>query len=59
VPDDSICWVPSEDLSASWILFSEVVFNLLTAGYPGCIGCAGPAAEGPWREAEQRALFGS
>jgi len=58
-PDDSVCWVPSEDLFDSWIQFSQVVIDLLIAGYPGCVGCAGPAAEAPWLEAVQRELFES
>jgi len=58
-PEDSICWVPSDDLVDSWIQFSQVVIDLLIAGYPGCVGCAGPAAEAPWLEVVQRELFES
>ncbi len=58
-PDVSICWVPSKDLADSWVSFSKIVIDLLIAGYPGCVGCAGPAAERPWKEDEQRLLFDS
>jgi hypothetical protein len=39
------------------VVFVEHVEDLLDAGYPGCIGCAGPGAEGEWDEISQRAKF--
>ena len=52
-PATNICWVPH----CNWIDFFEQVTDLLEAGYPGCIGCAGPGAEGDWNEASRRSQF--
>ncbi len=52
-PELSICWVPN----ANWEDFHEQVMELLEAGYPGCVGCAGPGAEGAWDEASRRREF--
>ena len=37
--------------------FSKQVVDLLEAGYPGCVGCGGPGAEGDWNEEVRRASF--
>ena len=50
-PDMDICWVPNSNFSD----FEEQVLDLLDAGYPGCIGCGGPGAEGEWNESLRRA----
>lgn len=52
-PDGDVCWVPL----CNWQDFFEQVTDLLEAGYPGCIGCAGPGAEGEWNEAFRRSQF--
>ena len=52
-PSLEICWIPD----CSWHDFSEQVLELLEAGYPGCVGCAGPGAEGEWNEAVRRRQF--
>ena len=52
-PSLEICWIPN----CSWDDFSEQVLELLEAGYPGCVGCAGPGAEGEWNEAARRRQF--
>ncbi len=52
-PADTICWVPR----CGWTDFEQQVLDLLQAGYPGCVGCAGPGAEGEWDEAARRRLF--
>jgi hypothetical protein len=52
-PGVEICWVPH----CEWNDFSEQVIDLLEAGYPGCIGCAGPGAEGEWNETFRRGHF--
>jgi hypothetical protein len=49
-PDIAICWVPE----ATWSDFEEQVIELLQAGYPGCVGCGGPGAEGEWNEVLRR-----
>jgi len=46
-------WIPG-DISENWNRYLAVMFELAVAGYPGCIGCAGPAAEIPWDEAASR-----
>ena len=53
---------PPESLEIIWVKKRESTWNNLTqkiielgrAGYPGCIGCAGPAADEPWNETESR-----
>lgn len=52
-PDVEVCWVPL----CNWADFFEQVTDLLEAGYPGCIGCAGPGAEGEWNETARRRQF--
>ena len=47
------CWVPDGTFEE----FAEQVLDLLEAGYPGCVGCAGPGAEGVWNERSRRANF--
>lgn len=54
-PPLDICWVPG----CGWDDFNEQVLELLEAGYPGCVGCAGPGAEGEWNEAVRRREFSS
>ncbi len=55
-PQTTTCWVPG-DYDELWVIFVEHVEDLLDAGYPGCIGCAGPGAEGEWDEISQREKF--
>jgi hypothetical protein len=52
-PSLKSCWVPG----GTYEEFEEQVFDLLEAGYPGCVGCAGPGAEGVWDEKSRRANF--
>ena len=52
-PSMITCWIPD----ATWEDFSEQVLDLLEAGYPGCVGCGGPGAEGEWNEAVRRRQF--
>ncbi len=52
-PSEEICWVPGE----VWDDFVEVCVELLEAGYPGCVGCAGPEAEEEWNEGFRRSSF--
>ena len=40
--------------SEKWNLLQKQIVELGRAGYPGCIGCAGPAASEPWDEAVSR-----
>ena len=37
-----------------WESLQKKIVELGRAGYPGCIGCAGPAASEPWNEALSR-----
>ncbi len=50
-PGLEICWVPN----SGWKEFEEQVLDLLSAGYPGCVGCGGPGSEGDWDESFRRA----
>lgn len=54
-----IVWVPidRDELETIWHRFEQIVSDLLSAGYPGCIDCAGPAATEPWDEAQSRLGF--
>ena len=56
-PEMEFCWVPDtgEGLHKLWLRFVQDVSDLLAAGYPGCLGCGGPGAEGPWDELASRA----
>ena len=53
---------PPNSLDVVWVKKNEETWNNLTikiielgsAGYPGCIGCAGPAADEPWNEKRSR-----
>jgi hypothetical protein len=40
-----------------WERFTDSLLRLAAAGYPGCVGCAGPAAEVPWDEEASRLRF--
>ena len=52
-PNVETCWIPGE----VWNDFLESCLDLLEAGYPGCVGCGGPGAEGPWNEESRRRSF--
>jgi len=60
--DGLISISPPESLEIVWIKKTESVWNNLKqkiielgrAGYPGCVGCAGPAANEPWNETDSR-----
>lgn len=58
-PDISVCWVPiiEDDFEIAWDDFRQVINDLLIAGYPGCVDCAGPAATEPWDELLHRSNF--
>ena len=53
-PDDrEVVWIPG-DTQTIWDRFIDSLLRLAAAGYPGCVGCAGPAAEVPWDEGASR-----
>ena len=56
-PSLSICWVPTTtfDLEKIWSLWTQQIRDLMSAGYPGCVGCGGPGSEGKWDETASRA----
>ncbi len=58
-PSEEVVWIPCEvkEFNDVWSCFLRTVSALTSAGYPGCIDCAGPAATEPWDEAAQRARF--
>ena len=51
--DNRGVWIPG-DCTSIWNRFTDTVLRLAAAGYPGCVGCAGPAAEVPWNEEVSR-----
>ncbi len=55
-PPIAACWIPTlkNNLIELWQVFIEHTDDLLHAGYPGCIGCAGPGAEEEWDEKVRR-----
>ena len=46
-------WIPG-DISNMWDRYLRTMLELAEAGYPGCVGCAGPAAEIAWDEVASR-----
>ena len=52
-PTDDVIWIPG-DIPDIWGRYLNVMLELAIAGYPGCVGCAGPAAEIPWDESLSR-----
>ena len=51
-PDSDILWIKGDnDL---WLEILEACDDLLSAGYPGCVGCGGPNSEQKWDELKQR-----
>ena len=56
-PDAEICWVPTSQYSVAkiWEKWVAQIHDLMSAGYPGCVGCGGPGSEGEWDELASRA----
>ena len=54
LPPAKVVWVPLE-AAAAWAAIKATAVDLIDAGYPGCVGCAGSEAEQPWDEEESRA----
>jgi len=52
-PAPETVWLPM-DPSEAWEAISTVTDDLLSAGYPGCLGCGGPHTEGDWDEPASR-----
>ncbi len=48
-PEEDLVWIPG-DIHDLWNRYLRVIVELCSAGYPGCVGCAGPSAELPWDE---------
>tara|TARA_B100001750_G_scaffold135843_1_gene108083 strand:+ start:51 stop:461 length:411 start_codon:yes stop_codon:yes gene_type:complete len=46
-------WIPG-DITEMWARYLRTMLELARAGYPGCVGCAGPAAEIAWDEVASR-----
>jgi len=58
-PSLDVCWISivETELDDMWDEFRQIISDLLIAGYPGCIDCAGPAATEPWDERSRRDEF--
>lgn len=52
-PSMNTLWLPFEGTSI-WNTLKQSMFNLLDAGYPGCLGCGGTGAEEDWDEGASR-----
>lgn len=52
-PSIDICWIPGIE-EQLWLSLFSACEELLEAGYPGCLGCGGPDAEGIWDEESRR-----
>lgn len=52
-PGPETVWILMEPTEA-WAAISTITDDLLTAGYPGCLGCGGPHTEGAWDERSSR-----
>ena len=46
-------WIPFE-ASKIWNILRQAMFDLLDAGYPGCLGCGGKGSEAEWDEVASR-----
>ena len=46
-------WIPG-NISEMWARYLRTMLELAAAGYPGCVGCAGPAGELAWDEVASR-----
>ncbi len=51
-PDSDILWIKGDNIL--WLDIIDACEELLSAGYPGCIGCGGPNSEQKWDELKQR-----
>ena len=52
-PHTDVVWIPL-NVHEAWSCVEATALDLLDAGYPGCVGCAGAEAEQPWDEAASR-----
>ena len=52
-PGPETVWILMEPTEA-WAAISTITDDLLSAGYPGCLGCGGPHTEGAWDERSSR-----
>jgi len=52
-PPEDVVWIPL-DSSEAWHAIKATALDLIDAGYPGCIGCAGAEDEQPWDERTSR-----
>ena len=57
-PDSEVCWIPLSTDEA-WNCVKEACYELLIAGYPGCVGCGGPNSEDEWDETKSRENWAS
>jgi hypothetical protein len=51
-PDSDILWIKGDNIL--WLDIMDACEELLSAGYPGCVGCGGPNSEQKWNESNQR-----
>jgi len=51
-PDSDILWIKGGNIL--WLDIIDACEELLSAGYPGCVGCGGPNSEQKWNESNQR-----
>ena len=51
-PDSEILWIKGDNIL--WLDIIDSCEDLLSAGYPGCVGCGGPNSEQKWNESNQR-----
>jgi hypothetical protein len=47
-------YIPSMDINDHWNIAESIAFDLIAAGYPGCLGCGGSDATEPWDELASR-----
>jgi hypothetical protein len=53
-PDPDILWIKGDNIL--WLDIMDACEELLSAGYPGCVGCGGPNSEQKWNESNQRII---
>lgn len=52
--EDDAVYIPCLNINDYWKIVESIAFDLIAAGYPGCIGCGGSDASEPWDESASR-----
>tara|TARA_B100001113_G_C20940141_1_gene548341 strand:- start:113 stop:532 length:420 start_codon:yes stop_codon:yes gene_type:complete len=53
----SSVYIPTDNIVQTWSEMEKITRELISAGYPGCVGCGGPGAEEEWDEIRHRKII--